>query len=600
MKLKIIHKIVMIAALVFLGMLALGSIGFFSSKQVDASASRALERNQKIRASLMQSSTHALKSEEDARRLLDLNRRLIELLELVIKGPNHNISPEIIIQQAENLAQDAEFIRTMPGNERPIAGTKLTVADVTINNFKDVAATMEFELPDYYAAKGTDQFAILQGEIAATLANNFIFITKTLKELSENSVQQVEAAQNDLAQTQTDADREMGLIRAELTKAVSATARNIVIVLLGTLVVAAVAFGMFERNMSRPLQAVVIMANELQQGHVSARLNLGKRHDEFGEMGHALNQFANDLEHDIVAALQKMAAGNLNFATQPKDAQDLIRTSLQTTLDKLNHMMNEVQLASDQVASGSQIVADGSQQLADGATTASATLQEITASINEVTTQIKLTADNADTAKQVSSAAREAAESGNEMMRQMVQAMVAIRASSQDISKIIHAIDEIAFQTNLLALNAAVEAARAGQHGKGFAVVAEEVRNLAARSAKAAQETTTLIQTSLSKTENGVKIATATANALDSIRDSITRSADLADKIALASNQQAQAMSHVDTGLSQIDHVIQDNTASSEESAATSEQLSSQTDIMRQLLSQFQVRETTKSRERLL
>ncbi len=210
--------------------------------------------------------------------------------------------------------------------------------------------------------------------------------------------------------------------------------------------------------------------------------------------------------------------------------------------------------------------------------------------MTEVGSQTKTNAENAVQANKLAASARSAADNGTGQVEQMMSAMCDIQSSSKEIVKIVKVIDDIAFQTNLLALNAAVEAARAGRHGKGFAVVAEEVRNLAARSAKAARETAEGISSSMEKVENGTKVASSTVAALSQIVQEVTKVNDLVNDIAAASNEQAQAISQMSTGMTQIDSVTQQNTANAEETASAAEELSSQSAELRELLSRFRLR----------
>jgi methyl-accepting chemotaxis protein len=359
----------------------------------------------------------------------------------------------------------------------------------------------------------------------------------------------------------------------------------IIICLLVALFIALVGW-LLVRSLATPLRQTMRMIKELEAGHLEVRLNL-KRTDELGEMADTMDRFADSMEQEVVVPLQQLADGNLTFDVTPRDNNDKLRSAIKKVSEDLSRIIGEIQGAGEQINSASDQVADGSQHLSQGATETAASLEEISSSMNEMASQTSQSAENANLANQLATEASNAASKGNQQMASMISAMNEINEAGQNISKIIKVIDEIAFQTNLLALNAAVEAARAGQHGKGFAVVAEEVRNLAARSAKAASETSELIEGSVGKTQNGTQIAEQTSEALGEIVGSITKVSDLIAEIAASSTEQAQGISQVNAGLGLIDQTVQQNTATAEESAASAEELSGQATHLKQMLGRF-------------
>ena len=338
-----------------------------------------------------------------------------------------------------------------------------------------------------------------------------------------------------------------------------------------------------------------MLAEAAVEGRLSARVDASRHQGEYRKVVEGINATLDAVLlpiNEADACLREMAGGNLDVEMKGDYRGDhaVIKENLNTTLSALNDILNQVATAVDQVATGARQVSDSSQSLSQAATESASSLEEITASMHELTSQTGMNAENATQANQLAVQARLSAEKGNAEMGSMVKAMTDINESAASISKIIKAIDEIAFQTNLLALNAAVEAARAGKHGKGFTVVAEEVRNLAQRSAAAAKETAEMIEGSIKKTEVGARIAGETSKALEEIVTGSTKVTDLIGEIAAASKEQAQGINQINTGLSQVDQVTQQVTAGAEESASASEELSSQSLQLKQMLSKFRLK----------
>lgn len=330
----------------------------------------------------------------------------------------------------------------------------------------------------------------------------------------------------------------------------------------------------------------------LAKGDLSQSVSVAVDDTEIGQMAMAtttvIKTFQN-LINEISNILSEMSNGNLVVETNSDYKGDFaeIKTALNLIIKSFNEVLSDVKAAAEQVASGSSQVSNSSMEISQGATEQASAVEELTASIEEISAQTRQNAANANLANEIAETAKISAAQGNEQMKDMLKAMDEINNSSGNIAKIIKVIDEIAFQTNILALNAAVEAARAGQHGKGFAVVAEEVRNLAARSANAAKETTDLIEGSIQKVEGGTKIANITADALSKIVEDVAKVANLVGDIALASNEQAAGINQVNQGIMQVSEVVQSNSATSEECAAASEELAGQAELLKEMVGRF-------------
>ena len=347
------------------------------------------------------------------------------------------------------------------------------------------------------------------------------------------------------------------------------------------------------RAVSRPISQLTDAAKKLAAGALNIEIDYYSK-DEVGTLAEMFREMSGSMKaviKDIGQQLGAMSNGDFTVAPRAEYTGDYvsIKNALINIRESLSNTLNEINLSADQVFSGSAQVSDSAQTFSEGAADQAGSIGELAAAINEISFQVRETAANMEAARRLTAKAGEQVAVSNRQMEEMLLAMGEIGAKTEQIRAINNTIEEIAFQTNILALNAAVEAAHAGESGKGFAVVAGEVRRLAGKSTDAAKRTSDLIDGTVQAVEKGRKIANITAESLHNVVESTNEVLNTVDKIDEAAQHQAGSIVQVTQEIDQISYVVQNNSATSEESAAASEELSGQAQMLKELVGRFKI-----------
>ncbi len=351
---------------------------------------------------------------------------------------------------------------------------------------------------------------------------------------------------------------------------------------------------LFSRRLVRPLRQLHRAAMQIAEGDLDVDISVSSR-DEIGELSLSMRATVDRLKsymnyiNEIANVLKQLSAGNMCFTLVYDYTGEFskIRDALISIQVTMTRTMLHIRQASDEVSSGSEQVANGAQALSQGSTEQASAIEELAAAIEELSAKVRQNAQDAAEANSISAETETCISESNARMAEMTVAMQEIETTSGQIGKIIKTIDDIAFQTNILALNAAVEAARAGEAGKGFAVVADEVRNLAGKSAEAARSTTALIENALIAIQSGTRIANTAADSMDTVVQHTEAINQKICNIAQSSDEQAVFARQITTGIDQIAAVVHNNSATAEESAAASEELSAQAHTLKTLVDSF-------------